>query len=68
MKSMEASVFKTRCPAVIAEIQVTREAVQIAKGGKPFVRVQPFDGPLDSSIKVWELEKTSKRKCKTKAQ
>jgi hypothetical protein len=53
MKSMEASVFKTRYLAVITGIQVTREAVQITKDGTPCVRVKPFDGPLDSSIKVW---------------
>jgi prevent-host-death family protein len=41
MKKMAASEFKTKCFAVINEVQATREAVVITKRGKPVAKLLP---------------------------
>ncbi len=43
MKQIPAGEFKTRCLAVMAEVQATGEPVVITKGGSPLVKVLPAE-------------------------
>jgi prevent-host-death family protein len=41
MKSMPAGKFKTKCLAVMDEVQAKRESVVITKHGKPVAKLVP---------------------------
>jgi prevent-host-death family protein len=41
MKQMQASAFKSRCLAVMDDVQATGEPVIVTKRGKPVVKVVP---------------------------
>lgn len=43
MKKMAAGVFKSKCLAVMDEVQAKREAVIITKRGKPVAKLVPVD-------------------------
>jgi prevent-host-death family protein len=43
MKQIPAAVFKTKCLAVIDEVQSKREPVLITKHGKPVAKLVPAD-------------------------
>jgi prevent-host-death family protein len=43
MKRMAAGVFKTRCLAVMDEVQAKRQPVLITKRGKPVAKLVPVD-------------------------
>jgi antitoxin (DNA-binding transcriptional repressor) of toxin-antitoxin stability system len=47
MKKMAAGSFKTKCLAVMDEVQSKREAVVITKRGKPVASLVPFNGEAD---------------------
>lgn len=43
MKTMPAGEFKAKCLSVMAEVNLTGQAVLVTKRGKPLARVLPFD-------------------------
>jgi len=43
MKAIPVSTFKTRCIAILQEVQRTREPVLITLRGKPLATVQPIE-------------------------
>jgi prevent-host-death family protein len=47
MKTMAAGVFKTKCLAVMDEVQSKRETVVITKRGKPVAKLVPIDSAKD---------------------
>jgi prevent-host-death family protein len=47
MKQIPAGKFKTRCLAVMDEVQATGEAVVVTKHGKPVVKVVPAEATDD---------------------
>ena len=47
MKKMAAGVFKTKCLAVMDEVQAKRETVIITKHGKPVAKLVPADQHAD---------------------
>jgi prevent-host-death family protein len=47
MKRMPAGKFKTKCLAVMDEVQAKRESVIIAKHGKPVAKLVPVAAPDD---------------------
>ena len=47
MKRMPASVFKTKCLAVMDDVQATGEPVIVTKRGKPVVKVVPVESEMD---------------------
>ena len=47
MKQMRASVFKTKCLAVMDDVQATGEPVIVTKRGKPVVKVVPVESETD---------------------
>jgi prevent-host-death family protein len=49
MKKMAAGVFKTKCLAVMDEVQAKRETVIITKHGKPVAKIVPVE-PQDDDI------------------
>lgn len=48
MKRVPAGVFKTKCLAIMDEVQSKREAVLITKRGKPVAKLVPADDQPDS--------------------
>lgn len=46
-KTMAAGKFKTRCLAVMDEVQAKREALIITKRGKPVVKIIPVEPQPD---------------------
>jgi antitoxin (DNA-binding transcriptional repressor) of toxin-antitoxin stability system len=49
MKTMAAGPFKVHCLAVMDEVQAKRQAVVIAKHGKPEAKLVPADQPGDET-------------------
>ncbi|HEV2176709.1 MAG TPA: type II toxin-antitoxin system Phd/YefM family antitoxin [Terriglobia bacterium] len=47
MRKMAAGSFKTKCLAVMDEVQAKREAVLITKHGKPVATLVPFNADAD---------------------
>ncbi len=47
MKSMPAGKFKTKCLAVMDEVQAKREAVLVTKHGKPVAKLVPVEMEQD---------------------
>ena len=47
MRTMAAGVFKTKCLAVMDEVQSKRETVVITKRGKPVAKLVPIDSAKD---------------------
>jgi prevent-host-death family protein len=47
MKQMPASAFKTKCLAVMDDVQATGEPVIVTKRGKPVVKVVPVESEMD---------------------
>lgn len=47
MKSMPAGKFKTKCLAVMDEVQSKREAVLVTKHGKPVAKLVPVEMEQD---------------------
>jgi prevent-host-death family protein len=47
MKRMQASAFKTKCLAVMDDVQATGEPVIVTKRGKPVVKVVPVESEMD---------------------
>ena len=47
MKKMAAGVFKTKCLAVMDEVEAKRETVVITKRGKPVAKLVPVDSAKD---------------------
>lgn len=47
MKSMPAGKFKTKCLAVMDEVQAKRESVVITKHGKPVAKLVPITSQDD---------------------
>jgi prevent-host-death family protein len=47
MKQMPASVFKTKCLAIMDDVQATGEPVIVTKRGKPVVKVVPVKPESD---------------------
>jgi prevent-host-death family protein len=47
MKSMPAGKFKTKCLAVMDEVQAKRESIVITKHGKPVAKLVPVAAPDD---------------------
>jgi len=47
MKKIAAGSFKTRCLAIMDEVQAKREAVLITKHGKPVAKLVPVDADFD---------------------
>ena len=45
MREMGAGEFKTRCLAIMDEVQARREPVVITKRGKPVAKLVPVDMP-----------------------
>ena len=66
MKYMDRFVFKARCSAVLLELEKSGEPVTITKDGTPYVRLVPFTGVLDSSVKPWKPKKATGTKRNTK--
>ena len=46
-KTMPAGVFKSKCLAVMDEVQAKCESVIITKHGKPVAKLVPVDSPPD---------------------
>jgi len=44
---MPASAFKTKCLAVMDDVQATGEPVIVTKRGKPVVKVVPVESEMD---------------------
>jgi len=47
MKTMAAGSFKTKCLAVMDEVQAKRETVVITKHGKPVAKLVPVSAETD---------------------
>jgi prevent-host-death family protein len=47
MKKMAAGLFKTRCLAVMDEVQAKHETVVITKHGKPAAKLVPMNTETD---------------------
>jgi prevent-host-death family protein len=47
VKKMAAGVFKTKCLAVMDEVQAKREMIVITKHGKPVVKLVPIEAEDD---------------------
>jgi prevent-host-death family protein len=47
MKTMAAGAFKTKCLAVMDEVQAKRETVVITKHGKPVAKLVPVNSDAD---------------------
>ena len=47
MKKMSAGLFKTKCLAVMDEVQPKRETVVITKDGKPVAKLVPVNTDTD---------------------
>lgn len=47
MKKMGAGAFKTKCLAVMDEVQAKRETVIITKHGKPVAKLVPIEPQVD---------------------
>ncbi len=47
MKTMAAGAFKTKCLAVMDEVQAKRETVVITKHGKPVAKLVPVNPDPD---------------------
>jgi prevent-host-death family protein len=47
MREMGAGEFKTRCLAIMDEVQARREPVVITKRGKPVAKLIPMDMPSE---------------------
>lgn len=47
MKQVPAGVFKTKCLAIMDEVQSKREPVLITKRGKPVAKLVPADDKPD---------------------
>ena len=47
MKTMAAGSFKTKCLAVMDEVQAKRETVVITKHGKPVAKLVPVSAESD---------------------
>ena len=47
MKKITASAFKTRCLAVMKDVQATGEPVVVTRRGTPLVKVVPPDSDKD---------------------
>lgn len=47
MRKMAAGSFKTKCLAVMDEVQAKHETVVITKRGKPVAKLVPADGSSD---------------------
>lgn len=47
MKTMAAGAFKTKCLAIMDEVQAKRETVVITKRGKPVAKLVPVNAGAD---------------------
>jgi prevent-host-death family protein len=50
MKQMQASAFKTKCLAVMDDVQATGEPVIVTKRGKPVVKIIPAEPEKDDIL------------------
>lgn len=54
MKKIAAGAFKSKCLAVMDEVQAKRESVLITKRGKPVAKLVPADAEVDEIYGFFE--------------
>jgi prevent-host-death family protein len=60
MKEIPISEFRSRCNAILAEVQRTGESIRITRFGNPLADVHPASGPAHSPRRFGAMRGTAR--------